>query len=154
MGASIANFEIDTFVFLDGEGRRMAPGLDTGASEYFAGWFEPVRVQDFARAAGVAFHEDDVIDWADMNARHPGLVQGGTLRGQATQTSVWVYRLMAVAAAVMAVVVGVVAVSTGTPAVLVPGLGLVAMAVLFVYQAHQLRRGAGRRKSRHPQQER
>lgn len=145
LGAAIADFEIDTFVFLDREGRRMAPGLDTGAAEYFAGWFEPARVQDFARAAGVAFREDEVVDWADVNARYPGLVQGGTLRGLATQASVWAFGLTAAAAAMMAVVVGVVAVSTGTPAVLLPDLVLVAMAVLFVYQARQLCRGAGRR---------
>lgn len=145
LGAAIADFEIDTFVFLDGEGRRMAPGLDTGAAEYFAGWFEPARVQDLARVAGVAFREDEVIDWADVNARYPGLVQGGASRGHITQASVWVFGLMAAAAAVMAVVLGVVAVSTGTPAVLLPDLVLVAMAVLFVYQARQLRRGAGRR---------
>lgn len=153
MGASIADFEIDTFVFLDGEGRRMAPGLDTGAAEYFAGWFEPARVQDLARAAGVESREDEVIDWADVNARYPGLVQGGALRGQATQASVWAFGLMAATTAVMAVVVGVVAVSTDIPAVLLPDLGLVAMAALFVHQARRLRGGAGCRKGRHPWRE-
>ena len=148
MGTAIADFEIETLVFLDGEGRRMAPGLDTGAEEYFAGWFQSARVLDFARAAGLAFREDKVVDWADLNARYPGLVEGSASRGHLAVASVWTFGLMAAAAAVTAVVLGVVAFSTDTPAVLLPDLVLVAMAVLFVHQAHQLRHGTGRRQKR------
>lgn len=143
----MASLAVDAFAFVDGDDALLVPGVESGATELYGGWFPPAAMAEIAQAMGVEVREDRVASWRDLNLRYAGLISGSRTWERLARSGGVTFSalgILTISLGVLGIVLGIV---TRTPAAAaVAGLVALPLGMSFLHVARRLLRGVDHRR--------